>query len=283
MAVPLSTIFSWFEKGDSPTQYQFQQTFSSFRHSDEKIRMDDVVGLNEAFQKILTSIGFTDHLEDENAHHLVLAKLNASNLTAANVDEWKEKLQINLAATIDGAEETGNVYTKYQIEDIENRLQSRDDEILERIDQINNRLASDDVNLNEFKEIVHYIKENREQIGLLEEMIIRSGSDNKINLVGSYSNWGTVTYQNQFNDLVYDKIKNIEDAAGSGKIKHEERVRGDSRIKHDLNTLSFVVDAYDTVTMFTMPLKVKRIDANTIEVLFDSIPPNTIQLTIKKI
>jgi len=35
--------------------------------------------------------------------------------------------------------------------------------------------------------------------------------------------------------------------------------------------------------MFTVPLKVRRIDTNTIEVLFDSVPPNIIQLTIKKI
>ena len=95
--------------------------------------------------------------------------------------------------------------------------------------------------------------------------------------------FSAIKYQNQFNDQVYDKIKNIEDAASLEKIKYEERVRGDSRIKHDLDTLSFVIDAYDTVTMFTVPLKVRRIDTNTIEVLFDSVPPNIIQLTIKKI
>ncbi|WP_435525362.1 hypothetical protein [Chryseobacterium indoltheticum] len=53
-------------------------------------------------------------------------------------------------------------------------------------------------------------------------------------------------------------------------------------IRHDLDTLSFVIDAYDIVTMFTVPLKVRRIDTNNIEVLFDSLPPNIIQLTIKK-
>lgn len=51
MKVPLKTIFSWFEKGDMPTEHQFQQTFSSFRHLDENIKMDEVTGLNETFQK----------------------------------------------------------------------------------------------------------------------------------------------------------------------------------------------------------------------------------------
>ncbi|MDF2934204.1 MAG: hypothetical protein K0R36_3535 [Chryseobacterium sp.] len=283
MAVPLSIIFSWFEKGDIPTDYQFQQTFSSFRHVDEKIKMYDVTGLNESLQNTLSTTTFTNHLEDESAHNLVLAKLNASNLSAANVDEWKEKLKINLAATIDGSGETGNVYTKEQIAEIVNMFQAKDDEMLEHIEKINQILASDDVNLDDLQKIVDYIKENREQIELLKEAIIRGSSDDKINLVGSYSNWGAITYQNQFNNLVYDKIKNIEDVTNSEKIQHEERVRGDSVIKHDLDTLSFVIDAYDTVTMFTIPLKVRRIDTKNIEVLFDSIPPNMIQLTIKKI
>lgn len=283
MSTPLNIIFSWFEKGDIPTEYQFKETFSSFRHLDEKIKMDEVAGLHEAFQNTLSATTFNNHLEDENAHNLVLAKRNASNLTAANVEEWKEKLKIKLAATIDGAEETGNVYTKEQIREFVNVLQAKDNELLERIAKINELLASDDTNLDTLQEIVGYIKESRTQIELLKETVITIISDDKVHLAGSYSNWGSVMYQNQFNDLVYGKIKTIEDAANSEKIKHEERVRGDSRIKHDLDTLSFVIDAYDTVTMFTIPLKVRRIDTNNIEVLFDSLPPNIIQLTIKKL
>ncbi len=283
MSTPLNIIFSWFEKGDVPTEYQFQQVFSSFRHLDEKINMDEVMGLNEAFQKKISTTTFTNHLEDDSAHHLVLAKLNASNLTTSNIEEWKEKLKIKFAATIDGSGEIGNVYTKEQIEAIVNILQAKDDEMLEYIAKINEILNSNDVNLDEIREIVGYIKENREQIEWLKEEIARNGSDDNINLVGMYSNWGAITFQNQFNDLVYDKIKSLEDVTNSEKYKYEERVRGDSRIKHDLDTLSFVIDAYDTVTMFTVPLKVRRIDTNTIEVLFDSVPPNIIQLTIKKI
>ncbi|HCN52179.1 MAG TPA: hypothetical protein DIT10_24390 [Chryseobacterium sp.] len=283
MSTPLNIIFSWFEKGDFPTEHQFKETFSSFRHLDEKIKMDEVLGLSEAFQNTLSSATFTHHLEDENAHTSVLAKRNASNLTAANIDEWKEKLQIKLAATIDGVEATGNVYTKEQIREIVHAFQTKDDEMLEHIAKINRILASDDANLDTIQEIVNYIKENRAQVEWLKEAIITSISDDKVHLSGSYSNWSGVAYQNQFNDQVYNKIKNIEDAANPEKNKYEERIRGDSRIKHNLDTLSFVIDAYDTVTMFTIPVKVRRIDPNTIEVLFDSLPPNIIQLTIKKI
>lgn len=282
MAVPLTTIFSWFEKGDSPTEYQFKQTFSSFRHIDERIRMDEVTGLQEAVQNILPVTIFNNHLEDENAHTSVLAKLNASNLTAADINGWKEKLQINLTATIDGDENTGNVYTKVQTEQILNILREKNDDLLERIQEITGKLSSDDVNLDTLYEIVHYIKENRRQIELLNDLFSGGSSDDKISLVGSYSNWGTITYQSQFNSLVYDKIRQIENS-GSEKIRHEEKVQNDSRIKHDLNTLSFAIDAYDTVTLFSIPIKVRRIDPNTIDVLFDSVPPNMIQLTIKKL
>lgn len=282
MAVPLTTIFSWFEKGDSPTEYQFKQTFSSFRHTDERIRMDEVTGLQEAVQNILPVTIFNNHLEDENAHASVLAKLNASNLTAADINGWKEKLQINLTATIDGDENTGNVYTKVQTEQILNILREKNDDLLERIQEITGKLSSDDVNLDTLYEIVHYIKENRRQIELLNDLFSEGSSDDKVSLVGSYSNWGTITYQSQFNSLVYDKIRQIENS-GSEKIRHEEKVQNDSRIKHDLNTLSFAIDAYDTVTLFSIPIKVRRIDPNTIDVLFDSVPPNMIQLTIKKL
>ncbi|WP_312901352.1 hypothetical protein [Chryseobacterium taichungense] len=283
MAVPLTTIFSWFEKGDTPTQDQFQQTFSSFRHLEEKIKLDEVTGLPEALQKTLSTETFTNHLNDENAHNSVLAKLNASNLTPANIDQWKEKLKINLAATVDGGEEPGNVYTKQQIGEIVSVFQAKDDEMLEQIEGINEMLASDDVNLDKIQEIVDYIKENRQQIELIKDALVNGSSDDKIRLIGSYANWSAVTHQNQFNDLVYGKIQHVEEEVASEKITYEQRVRGDSVIKHDLNTLSFVIDAYDIVTMFTVPLKVRRIDTNSIEVLFDSIPPNIIQLTIKKI
>ncbi|SHE78957.1 hypothetical protein [Chryseobacterium takakiae] len=282
MAVPLTTIFSWFEKGDSPTEYQFKQTFSSFRHTDERIRMDEVTGLQEAVQNILPVTIFNHHLEDENAHTAVLAKLNASNLTAADINAWKEKLQINLSATIDGDGDTGNVYTKVQTEQILNILREKNDDLLARIQEITGRLSSDDANLDTLYEIVQYIKENRRQIELLNDLFSGGSSDDKISLVGSYSNWGTISYQSQFNSLVYDKIRHIENT-WSEKIRHEEKVQNDSRIKHDLNTLSFAIDAYDTVTLFSIPIKVRRIDPNTIDVLFDSVPPNMIQLTIKKL
>lgn len=282
MSTPLDTIFSWFEAGDFPTETQFKETFSSFYHKDSLIPMENIEGFGEIFQLFASAEAFKDHLRDPKAHSEFLALLDASNLTPAHVESWKSKLSISNAATIDSSDQLGNVYTKIQVDGFVGKLKDVDKDLTSEIEKIKRLLLSNDPSLDEVQEIVDYIKENREQIEMLKEVVINS-SDDKIRLIGSYSNWGSVTYQNQFNDLLYDKIETIEDDINSEKNKYEERVRGDSVIKHNLDTLSFVIDAYDTVTMFTIPLKVRRIDSNTIEVLFDSIPPNIIQLTIKKI
>jgi len=283
MSTPLNTIFSWFETGDFPTQTQFKDTFLSFYHKDYLIPKESIEGFEEIFQLFISSEAFQGHLTDSKAHSEYLALLNAGNLTSTHIDSWKTKLGISNVAKIDGSDQLGNVYTKIQINGFVDQLKDADQVLASEIENIKKRLLSNDLSLDELQEIVEYIKKNKQQIELLEETIITNSSDDKIRLVGSYSNWGATSYQNQFNDLVYDKIKNIEDAASPEKNKYEERVRGDSRIKHNLDTLSFVIDAYDTVTMFTTPLKVRRIDTNNIEVLFDSLPPNIIQLTIKKI
>lgn len=44
----LKTILSWFQTGDMPTQEEFQETFSSFRHNNTKIPIAEVEGLQSS-------------------------------------------------------------------------------------------------------------------------------------------------------------------------------------------------------------------------------------------
>jgi hypothetical protein len=44
----LETILSWFQTGDIPTEQEFQETFSSFRHKDTKIPISEVDGLKSS-------------------------------------------------------------------------------------------------------------------------------------------------------------------------------------------------------------------------------------------
>ena len=129
----LPTILSWFETGDIPTQEQFQQTFSSFRHKDVNIAINNITGLDNALNGKLSS----NHTADVNAHNSVLAKLDASNLNDSNKQSWKTALGVsalpdNMALVDDGY--LPNVYNKGQIDtklaDINVKLVSEDESIL---------------------------------------------------------------------------------------------------------------------------------------------------------
>lgn len=130
MSTPINTIFSWFETGDFPTQQQFQATFSSFFHKDEDIPAEKIQGLSQMFQGVATSESVTNHIQDPDAHAEHLTRRDASNLTSANVTEWRTKLGVNYIATVDTAPGTddGNVYNKEQIALFLNTINNRIDD-----------------------------------------------------------------------------------------------------------------------------------------------------------
>jgi len=285
MAATLSQIFSWFETGDVPTEDQFKQTFSAFRHVDTRVPFNDVKGLPEAFQNTVSTEAYDVFRENLQERIEKLAMIDATNLDPETKLLWKKALGIEFIATIDSSLEIndGNVYEKDQINSLLNVIHDKVDGFGSVIEDIRETLASDDMNLDELQEIVTYIKQNREQIELLQQVIIGSTTDDKIDLVNDYPEWGALTLQNQFNDVVYFKIQDIEAAVDTGKVKHQEQIRVNSTITHNLNTYDFVIDAYDTMTMYTLPIKVRRANLNAVDIEFDSPPQNLIQITIKKL
>lgn len=121
MSTPINTILSWFETGDFPTQEQFEASWTSFRHKDESIPMDQVENLNSKLQEKVDKTVYNAHLTNEEAHITTLAKLNASNLNDANIQAWKTILGVGdlppNIATVDDGTQLGNVYTKIQSDD----------------------------------------------------------------------------------------------------------------------------------------------------------------------
>ncbi len=122
MNTPLNTILNWFQTGDFPTEAQFIASWSSFRHKDDAIPADQISGLSNLFQQTASIEAFNTHLADSNAHTGYLAKLDATNLTATNVNEWRNKLGVGQLsqniASVDDADHIGNVYTKNQSNDL---------------------------------------------------------------------------------------------------------------------------------------------------------------------
>ena len=118
MSVPLSTIYSWFQTGDFPTEAQFQATFSSFFHKDENIPAEKIEGLSQMFQGVATSESVNNHIDDADAHTEHLAKKNAENIDEENAQQWRDKLNIAGTAYVDTAPgaDDGNVYNKEQVD-----------------------------------------------------------------------------------------------------------------------------------------------------------------------
>ncbi|OVE55595.1 hypothetical protein [Chryseobacterium mucoviscidosis] len=123
MATPLNTILYWFQTGKTPTEEEFAASWSSFFHKSESIPLSSIEGLSALFHQTASLEAFNSHLNSSNAHENSLAKLDASNLSSENVQNWKNKLNVNQLpsniATIDNSESglTGNVYSKQYIND----------------------------------------------------------------------------------------------------------------------------------------------------------------------
>ena len=117
---PLSTILSWFQTGDFPTEPQFAASWSSFYHKDELIPMDKVISLNSTLQNKTDKLVYEAHLTNSDAHVTTLAKLDASNLNAASIQAWKSILSVgelpSNIATVDDLNNNlyGNVWSKQQ-------------------------------------------------------------------------------------------------------------------------------------------------------------------------
>ncbi|MFC5871393.1 hypothetical protein SAMN05443633_107144 [Chryseobacterium arachidis] len=118
MSIPLNTIYSYFETGDFPTQEQFQASWSSFWHKDESIPTNKIAGLDNLLQNKADKNIFETHVSNPDSHANYLAKKDASNLNNDNIQAWKSALGVGELpeniATVDDANNIGNVYTKSQ-------------------------------------------------------------------------------------------------------------------------------------------------------------------------
>lgn len=243
MNTPLNTIFSWFETGDFPTEAQFKATFLSFYHKDDIIPIKSIEGFEDLSHLFASAEDFKKHLADPAAHSGYLALLNASNLTAAHVNNWKSKLGISNVATIDGSDQQGNVYTKIQIDGFVNGLKDADKGLALEIEKIKKLLSSNDLSLDELQEIVNFIKKNRDDIEALKAISGESRED-KVKLILDYNGLGSPKNQQEFNKQVYDKILLISNTPTSAVVQITES----TVFPNPLETENVIIQARDSVT-----------------------------------
>ncbi|WP_343586157.1 pyocin knob domain-containing protein [Flavobacterium sp.] len=149
----LNTIKNWFKTTLKPSQQQFWDTWDSFRHKLDKVPVKEVEGIDELLNAKADKSVLNEHITDINAH--------------ASLFELKEdKSQKGIA----GGYAPLNSFTKLasQYLDIVNDLVSGGVSSLlsaeqgvvlqNQIKNINATLASDNINLNTFQEVVDTIE-----------------------------------------------------------------------------------------------------------------------------
>ncbi|SIT04060.1 hypothetical protein SAMN05421786_104247 [Chryseobacterium ureilyticum] len=243
MNTPLNTIFSWFETGDFPTEAQFKATFLSFYHKDDIIPIKNIEGFEDLSHLFASAEDFKKHLKDPAAHSGYLALLNASNLTATHVDNWKSKLGISNVATIDSSGQPGNVYTKIQVDGFVNGLKDADKGFASEIEKIKKLLSSNDLSLDELQEIVNFIKNNRNDIEALKAISGESRED-KVKLILDYNWLGSPKNQQEFNKQIYDKILLISQTPTSAVVQ----VTKSTTFPNPFETENVIIQARDSVT-----------------------------------
>lgn len=244
MSTPLHTIFSWFETGDFPTQTQFKETFLSFYHKEDLIPMEGIEGFEEIFQLFASAEAFQEHLRDPKAHSGYLALLNASNLTSTHVNDWKSKLGISNVATIDSSDQLGNVYTKIQVNTFVDELKDVDKDLALKIENIKRILLSNDLSLNDFQEIVDFIKKNRADIEALKAIPTGESREDKVKLLLDYDGLGSPKNQQEFNKKIYDKVLLISQTLTSAVVQ----INGSAVFPNTLETENVIIQARDSVT-----------------------------------
>lgn len=277
MNTPLNTILSWFETGDFPTEAQFKATFLSFYHKDDIIPIKNIEGFEDLSHLFASAEDFKKHLKDPTAHSGYLALLNASNLTATHVDNWKSKLGISNVATIDSSGQPGNVYTKIQVDSFVNELKDADKGLSSEIEKIKKLLSSNDLSLDELQEIVNFIKNNRNDIEALKAISGESRED-KVKLILDYNWLGSPKNQQEFNKQIYDKILLISQTPTSAVVQ----VTKSTTFPNPFETENVIIQARDSVT--GKKINIDDYATNqTIEINMLGNLPNPINILILKV
>ena len=159
MITPLSTLKRWFSNFMKPTQEQFWAWLDSFWHKDENIPMNKVEGLSTALEGTASAEQLRNHLTDSEAHKgLFDGKVDKVPGKMLSTNDFTNELRMKLEGLrnvdISGLlPKGGYTGTAQNLKDL--------------IDNIMRILQSPDTELDELREIVAYIKQNKRTLDTL--------------------------------------------------------------------------------------------------------------------
>jgi len=159
MITPISTLKRWFANFKKPTQEQFWAWLDSYWHKSEKIPMDTIDGLENAIRGTASADQLRNHLTDSQAHLELFDKkvdkvpgkiLSTNDFT----NELRAKLEglrnVDISQLLPKGGYTGTAQN-----------------LKELIDNIMLIVQSPDTELDELREIVAYIKQNKRVLDTL--------------------------------------------------------------------------------------------------------------------
>lgn len=176
-------------------------------------------------------------------------------------------------ATIDELPLLGNTYSKEQSDSFHSTINNKYNNLLANVNDILQRITSNDINLDELQEIVNYIKENREQIEAVQQVIIGSTTDDKVSLIEDVYNGATK--QSELNIILWNKINE--------PTIFTTTLQDSAVVVHNFGTENIIIDAFDSVSKFNTPIKTRRISLDETEIIFDTMIENPIKIIIKKL
>ncbi|MET3028546.1 pyocin knob domain-containing protein [Flavobacterium sp. UW10123] len=264
----LNTIKNWFKTTLKPSQQQFWDTWDSFRHKFDKVPVEDVEGIDELLNTKADKIALNDHIADINAH---------ASLFEPKEDKSQKGIAHGYAPL--------NNFTKLasQYLDIVNDLVSGGSSSLlsaeqgvllqNQINNINAILASDNLNLSTFQEVVDAIESIQTSLStilvndlttggtmkaLTAEMgkILNENKENKSQrgVANGYAPLDSFTkisntYLNIVNDLITGGTDSLL-SAEQGKVL-KEKIDGINAILSsdniNLDSVQEIVDAIETI------------------------------------
>lgn len=155
----ITTLYKWFSDLMKPTGAQFKALIDSFWHKAEKIPISSIEGLDRLIEGTASARQLQNHINDTNAHKEVLDKKVdkvAGKILSSNdfTNELRQKLeglqQVDISLLLPRGNFTG---TAQDLKDL--------------IDNLTRILQSPDTELDELREIVAYIKQNKHILSTL--------------------------------------------------------------------------------------------------------------------
>lgn len=155
----LTTLYKWFSDMMKPTGAQFKALIDSFWHKSEKNPMETIEGLDRIIEGTASAQQLQNHLTDTHAHKEVfdkkVDKLPGKILTTEDfTTELRTKLeglqQVDITLLLPRGNFTGTAQ-----------------DLKELIDGLTRILHSPDTELDELREIVAYIKQNKHILSTL--------------------------------------------------------------------------------------------------------------------